>query len=76
MDLASARIDREEAETPLGPVRNRAIAEALAVDAWMRGWRQQHEPEHAPEDSLYGWGPAWPDDFVTNFEQPAAMSPA
>ena len=45
MDLASERIDREKAETPHDPVRNRAIAEVLAVDAWMRRWRRQHEPE-------------------------------
>ncbi len=37
MDLASARIDREEAETPHDPVRNRMIAEALAIYAWERG---------------------------------------
>lgn len=49
MDLASARIDREEAETPHDPVRNRAIAEALAIDAWMRGWRPQHDPERVAE---------------------------
>lgn len=49
MDLASARTDREEAETPHDPVRNRAIAEALAVSAWARGWRPQHDPERAAE---------------------------
>jgi hypothetical protein len=49
MDLASARIDREESETPHDPVRNRAIAEALAVDAWMRGWRPRHDPERVAE---------------------------
>ena len=49
MDLVSARIDREEAETPHDPVRNRAIAEALAIHAWMRGWRPQHDPERAAE---------------------------
>lgn len=27
--------------------------------------------DHAPEDSLYVWGPAVPEDFVTNHEQPA-----
>ncbi|AJX00610.1 2,3-dihydroxybiphenyl dioxygenase domain protein [Burkholderia gladioli] len=26
---------------------------------------------HAPEDSLYVWGPAVPDYFFTNFEQAA-----
>lgn len=49
MDLAAARIDREEAETPHDPVRNRMIAEALAIDAWMRGWRPQHDPERVAE---------------------------
>lgn len=28
--------------------------------------------DHPPEDSLYVWGPAVPEDFVTNHEQPAA----
>lgn len=28
--------------------------------------------DHPPEDSLYVWGPAVPDDFVTNHEQPMA----
>jgi len=27
--------------------------------------------DHPPEDSLYVWGPALPDDFITNHEQPA-----
>ena len=49
MDLAAARIDREEAEAPHDPVRNRMIAEALAIDAWMRGWRPQHDPERVAE---------------------------
>lgn len=49
MDLASARIDREEAETPHDPVRNRMIAEALAISAWERGWRPQHDPERVAE---------------------------
>lgn len=49
MDLAFARIDREEAETPHDPVRNRMIAEALAIDAWARGWRPQHDPERVAE---------------------------
>ena len=49
MDLASARIDREEAETPHDPVRNRVIAEALAISAWERGWRPEHDPERVAE---------------------------
>jgi catechol 2,3-dioxygenase-like lactoylglutathione lyase family enzyme len=28
--------------------------------------------DHASEDSLYVWGPAVPQDFITNFEQPGA----
>ncbi|HSW20079.1 MAG TPA: VOC family protein [Ramlibacter sp.] len=28
--------------------------------------------DHAPHDSLYVWGPAVPEDFITNHEQPAA----
>jgi len=28
--------------------------------------------DHAPEDSLYVWGPAVPEDFVTNYEAPPA----
>ena len=28
--------------------------------------------DHAPQDSLYVWGPAVPPDFVTNHERPAA----
>jgi hypothetical protein len=28
--------------------------------------------DHPPEDSLYVWGPAMPEDFITNHEQPAA----
>ncbi|SEB05533.1 VOC family protein [Variovorax sp. YR216] len=28
--------------------------------------------DHAPEDSLYVWGPAVPEDFITNHEQPHA----
>ena len=27
--------------------------------------------DHPPEDSFYVWGPAVPDDFVVNHEQPA-----
>ena len=42
LDRVSARMEQEEAETPHDPVRNRAIAEALALDAWARGWRPQH----------------------------------
>lgn len=49
MDLACARIEREEAETPYDPVRNRMISEALAIYAWERGWRPQHDPERAAE---------------------------
>ena len=49
LDRVSARMEQEEAETPHDPVRNRAIAEALAVDAWMRGWRPQHDPERVAE---------------------------
>ena len=49
LDLASARIEREQEETPHDPVRNRAIAEALALDAWTRGWRPQHDPERVAE---------------------------
>ena len=49
MDLAAARIEAEEAETPHDPDRNRMIAEALAVEAWTRGWRPRHDPERAAE---------------------------
>lgn len=49
MDFAAARIEREEAETAHDPVRNRVIAEALALCAWERGWRPQHDPERAAE---------------------------
>lgn len=28
--------------------------------------------DHPPEDSLYVWGPALPEDFITNHEQPPA----
>jgi catechol 2,3-dioxygenase-like lactoylglutathione lyase family enzyme len=28
--------------------------------------------DHPPHDSLYVWGPAVPEDFITNFEQPVA----
>lgn len=49
MDMVSARMEREEAETPLDSVRNRAIAEAMALSAWERGWRPQHDPERAAE---------------------------
>lgn len=49
LDWVSARIEREEAETPHDPVRNREIAEALALSAWARGWRPQHDPERAAE---------------------------
>lgn len=27
--------------------------------------------DHEPQDSLYVWGPALPEDFVTNYERPA-----
>ena len=27
--------------------------------------------DHPPEDALYVWGPAVPEDFITNHEQPA-----
>lgn len=30
--------------------------------------------DHAPEDSLFVWGPALPHDFVTNHEQAAAVT--
>ena len=49
LDRVSARMEQEEAKTPHDPVRNRAIAEALAIDAWIRGWRPQHDPERAAE---------------------------
>ena len=49
LDKVSAYMVAEEAATPLDPVRNRAIAEALAVSAWERGWRPQHDPERAAE---------------------------
>ena len=49
LDLANARIEREQDETPHDPVRNRAIAEALALEAWARGWRPQHDPERVAE---------------------------
>ncbi len=29
--------------------------------------------DHPPQDSLYVWGPALPEDFVTNFESAASM---
>lgn len=31
--------------------------------------------DHPPEDSFYTWGPVPPEDFVTNFELPAASTP-
>ena len=49
LDKVAAYMEAEEAATPLDPVRNRAIAEALAVSAWERGWRPQHDPERAAE---------------------------
>ena len=49
MDLVSKRMETEEMDTPVDPVRNREIAEALAVSAWARGWRPQHDPERAAE---------------------------
>ena len=49
LDKVSSYMEAEEAATPLDPVRNRAIAEALAVSAWERGWRPQHDPERAAE---------------------------
>ena len=30
--------------------------------------------DHPPHDSLYVWGPALPEDFITNHEQPAGAS--
>ena len=47
MDLASARNDGEEAETPHDPVRNRMIAEALewlasANGDWLRNAQRRH----------------------------------
>ena len=32
--------------------------------------------DHPPEDSLYVWGPAVPDNFITNQEQPAPPAAA
>jgi catechol 2,3-dioxygenase-like lactoylglutathione lyase family enzyme len=29
--------------------------------------------DHPPEDSLYVWGPALPEDFITNHEQPVTV---
>ena len=49
LDKVSSYMEAEEAATPLDPVRNRAIAEALAISAWERGWRPQHDPERAAE---------------------------
>lgn len=49
MDFVSKRMEAEEADTPADPVRNREIAEALAVSAWARGWRPEHDPERAAE---------------------------
>ena len=49
MDMVSAYMEAEEAATPLDPVRNRAIAEALALSAWERGWRPKHDPLRAAE---------------------------
>jgi hypothetical protein len=51
-DFVSARMDAEESETPHDPVHNRMIAEALAIDAWMRGWRPRHDPERVAEKLL------------------------
>ena len=30
--------------------------------------------DHPPHDSLYVWGPVLPEDFITNYEQPAGAS--
>lgn len=49
MDFVSKRMETEEMDTPIDPARNREIAEALAVSAWARGWRPQHDPERAAE---------------------------
>ena len=49
LDMVSATMEAEEAATPLDPVRNRAIAEALAISAWERGWRPKHDPLRAAE---------------------------
>lgn len=49
MDLVSKRMEIEEMDTPINPARNREIAEALAVSAWARGWRPQHDPVRAAE---------------------------
>ena len=49
MDFVSKRMEAEEADTPVDPVRNREIADALAVSAWARGWRPEHDPERAAE---------------------------
>ena len=49
MDLVSTWMEAEEAATPVDSVRNREIAEALAVSAWERGWRPQHDAERAAE---------------------------
>jgi hypothetical protein len=49
MDLVSKRIEAEEADTLHDPVRNREIAEALAIHAWSCGWRPQHDPERVAE---------------------------
>lgn len=49
MDFVSKRMEAEEADTPADPVRNREIAEALALSAWARGWRPRHDPVRAAE---------------------------
>ncbi|MFN0163754.1 MAG: hypothetical protein ACKVQQ_21180 [Burkholderiales bacterium] len=49
LDFVSRRMEAEEADTPVDPVRNREIAEALAVSAWQRGWRPAHDSERAAE---------------------------
>lgn len=49
MEYASKRIEAEQAATPVDPVRNREIAEALAQCAWERGWRPHHDPDRAAQ---------------------------
>lgn len=49
MEYASKRIEAEQADTPVDPIRNRMIADALAVSAWERGWRPQHDAERVAE---------------------------
>ena len=49
LDFVSKWMETEEMDTPSDPARNREIAEALAVSAWARGWRPQHDAERAAE---------------------------